>query len=313
MPEQQQEQLKEEKEEQQRQHQDDESDRQQTQQQQQDQSPRSMQQPTPSSSTAVAVTGCAAAVVVAVVFTVVFSVLRGGVAGVLLAITFSAPAILLFLGLSVWAGARYCPLLLGFTVQVAAVEVIRLSGMMADDDDEEENESWTGMRGERRAVRIGREWAEGRLAECRHDRWRKQREGEEIAARGGGRMQRRRQRRLVVEWVDGQMFLAIHRPIASQWLVALVNRYVQYFAVVSTSRTLHFFVLVFGQVGWRTINGARCHVCCRCCDCDSFTRKLFCTCRHHQLPPLYTRILSLVALQLRATSITPFMVRGCSG
>lgn len=203
-------------------------DRQERQQQQQQQTPGLMPPPVPVSSTTIAVAGCAAAIVSTTALVVVLSALRSGIAAVLLTITLSTPAVLVLLLICVWGATKYCPGLLGVVVQVLAVEVIRLSGMMADDDEEEEDESWNRMRGEDRAARLGKEWAEGRLSECRHERWRKQQqrqEEEEARRRRQGRRRRRRRRRVTVEWEDDQMYLTVHRPIASEWLIGLVNWY----------------------------------------------------------------------------------------
>lgn len=214
------------------------------QQQNHDQEGSLLPPPVPPTSTTFAVAGCAAAVFLAMLFAVVLSGLRGGVAGAVVAMAFSVPAVAVSLFICVWAATRVCPALLAAIVQIVAVEVIRLSGAMAEDDDEAEEESWSGMQGDGRAVKLGKEWAEGRLSQFRHEQRLRQQPEQEAArlveARNGRRQRRWKptRRRVTVVWDDGQMFLVVYRPVASRWLVALVNRCEFFIVLDSKSRRL---------------------------------------------------------------------------
>lgn len=135
-----------------------------------------------------------------------------------------APAVFLALVFGVFGAAWLSPTVLAAVVRVLAVEVIRLSRLLAsdeelkDDDFDAEDEAGDRDQGdvEGKALRLGRAWAEGRP---RAHQPRSQ-------SHGGShpRRDRERRRRVVVEWEAGQMFLEIRRPVASEWLVALVNR-----------------------------------------------------------------------------------------
>lgn len=193
---------------------------------------------------------------------VVLSALRGGVAAGLLAAVVSAPAVLLALVLGVVSATWLCPTGLAAAVQVLAVEVIRLSGAMAIEDEEE----WGVRGGEGRGATMARQWAEGRLGQQQFQGQHQQRERGQLR-QGEGKMWRRR--RVAVEWEAGQMFLEVRRPIASEWLVGLVNRCATPFMRLARSCTGRGVGPVFG------LNGSRSWV----LDIGSLLRRIYCEMR----------------------------------
>lgn len=162
------------------------------------------------------------------------------------------------LGLLAWV----LPMGVAFIVQVLVTEVIRLSCILADEDDEEEDDEdeddeedeeeedeegeegeeeegeeeetepgqglgWGGVRG-RVAVQQW-EWQQ----EKRRQQQQQERQPQPPSPRPPSRRQQQqqqrhrqytRERRVIVEWEAGQLFLVIRRPIASEWVINLINR-----------------------------------------------------------------------------------------
>lgn len=124
------------------------------------------------------------------------------------------------------------PALSALVVRVIILEVIRLSGAMADEDQEGgesiDSELGTGL---------GWEVVRGRVAvqqwEWHHQQQSRQEHEQDLREQDlRQRTTHQRQqtgspdmdRRVNVEWEGGQMFLVIRRPIASKWLIDIVNR-----------------------------------------------------------------------------------------
>lgn len=119
------------------------------------------------------------------------------------------------------------PALSALVVRVIITEVIRLSGAMADEDQEVgrgiDSElgtglGWEGVRG-RVAVQQW-EWHHQQQSRQEHEQDLRQRTTHQRQQTGSPNMDRR----VNIEWEGGQMFLVIRRPIASKWLIDLVNR-----------------------------------------------------------------------------------------
>lgn len=114
------------------------------------------------------------------------------------------------------------PVGLAFVVQVLLTELFRLSPLLADDVEEDDG-GGAGL-----GAGLGWEAVRGRVA-VREWEWQRQQQQqgqqqEPPPSVPPTERKRKREPRVAVEWEAGQMFLVIRRPVASEWLINLVNR-----------------------------------------------------------------------------------------